>query len=88
MSGSGFTKMRKARLEHECSICGRTIEPGETYQFMKAVSFTDGFETFTDKWCWNCYLEVQHEQALIDKEHREFNYRDAKVASVDRWSPV
>ena len=53
-----FTKgTRKARKEHQCRECSRTIEPGEQYNYSKYVF--DG-SWWNDKACTDC-------QSAIDK---------------------
>lgn len=52
MLGSGE---RKARKEHRCQECGRTIEPGERYRYWCHVGgeFSEGKQT--DKMCAHCW---------------------------------
>lgn len=38
----------KAKQQHSCSVCGGTIEPGETYNRHTYVSEDDG-DLYTDK---------------------------------------
>lgn len=42
---------RKARKEHRCDECGRTIEPGETYRYWTTLFEGD---ISTDKMCAHC----------------------------------
>jgi hypothetical protein len=44
-------KNRKARKEHECRLCWRTINPGETYNFQVHVDCGD---LWTWKQCAHC----------------------------------
>ena len=44
-------EMRKAAKAHVCGECGRTIEPGETYEVVKLKSF--GYFD-TEKTCVDC----------------------------------
>lgn len=42
---------QKARKEHRCGECGRTISPGEVYH--KVFGVQDG-DPFSGKWCSHC----------------------------------
>lgn len=52
---------RKARKQHKCSECRRSIEPGETYQHVAGV-WDGGMSTY--KTCQHC---VAGQNLLIDK---------------------
>ena len=45
------TRIRSARKEHMCSLCMRTIEPGEPYRRQRNVYYG---EAFTYRGCAHC----------------------------------
>lgn len=54
---------RRARTEHRCTECNRTIEPGETYRFWTVVGGdADGW--LTSKMCAHCWGTIELGAAL------------------------
>lgn len=49
---------RKARVEHKCEECGRTIEPGETYRFWTCIDPYYGGGIETQKMCAHCWNTI------------------------------
>jgi hypothetical protein len=66
-----------ARKEHRCTLCGRTIRPGETYR--RGVGLDDG-RAWTFKECAHCRAVMD----LCDPAWGEYEY-DADV--LYEWEP-
>ena len=48
---------RRARIPHPCSCCGKTIEIGTRYRYIKGVYKKTGF--YLKHICENCYDKNQ-----------------------------
>lgn len=84
-------KVCKARKEHKCSECGRTINKGEEYHyaFMVQEGYGDSFHT-----CQHCYVAAKwlidncggfvHQAVLeeIEEHAREYPYLTAELSTL------
>lgn len=50
---------RRARTQHACKECSRTIEPGETYRYWTYVDHEFGNGPQTDKMCAHCWDTIE-----------------------------
>lgn len=69
--------IRKARKEHKCSNCGRTILPGERYRRHVQV---DGREMMTFSDCKECAVKGA---VLWDIHGNDMCYVDAETAAQE-----
>lgn len=53
---------RRAKKDHRCSECGRTIEPSETYEYVRG-KWNGDFDTF--KTCPRCLALLEWVQAHV-----------------------
>lgn len=75
----GFTKP-KARTEHTCSLCSRTIEPGEVYNRHRMIG-DDG--PYVWKQCAHCIaLMVTYGAEIVWDWHEGWSDED-----VHEWEP-
>jgi hypothetical protein len=44
----------RARIQHRCDECGRTIEPGELYDRAAGLGWEQAAHWWTWKTCWHC----------------------------------
>lgn len=59
------TEQRKARVSHKCCECGKTIEPGELYQYSSGIWDS---EPCRYKQCSNCYALFDAAGKFADDE--------------------
>lgn len=70
----------RARKQHECTVCGRDIHPGQRYA-RQAGTFEGEF--YANKVCRTCYLA---EDRANDGEEC-FYYSDGETRDALRWEP-
>jgi len=72
-----------ARKHHACTSCGRTINPGEQYRRVRAVSY-DADNPFTCKECAHCRAFVKMYLNDFCPDPSEGWYHE----DVEEWEPA
>src|ERR1700743_471044 len=70
---------RRARMEHRCGECGRTIRPGEHYEFVKGLGDMDQWVQY--KTCPHC----QGARVWLWRECRGFVYTEVLDELIEHW---
>ena len=79
------TTRPRARTDHVCSDCGRTISPGETYR--RSVGFNDG-TAWTWKDCAHCEAILSLYDLSWDGEYNADHYHEWATDGHNDWSEV
>ena len=79
------TTRPRARRDHVCSDCGRTIGPGETYR--RSVVFYDG-TAGTWKDCTHCEALISLYDLSWDGAYNDENFHEWATDRHNDWSEV
>ena len=79
------TTRPRARKDHVCSDCGRTIGPGETYR--RGAGFDDG-TAWTWKDCAHCEALIGLYDLAWDGAYNDENFYEWATDGHNDWSEV